>query len=80
MNLATSPQNECENRRRRPSRGLAHTPGTPIFALFRWTSERALRSGAPTEGADKEATPESCKYHIVFSPKYLFGSEPPCAE
>ena len=41
MNLATSPQNECENRRRRPSRGLAHTPGTPIFALFRWTSERA---------------------------------------
>ena len=57
MNLATSPQNECENRRRRPSRGLAHTPGTPIFALFRWTSKVShVRSGAPTEGADKEAS------------------------
>ena len=47
MNLATSPQNECENRRRRPSRGLAHTPGTPIFALFRWTSERAASIRKP---------------------------------
>ena len=61
MNLATSPQNECENRRRRPSRGLAHTPGTPIFALFRWISKVShVRSGAPTEGADKEAS------HLFF--------------
>ena len=57
MNLATSPQNECENRRRRPSRGLAHTPGTPIFALFRWTSERAASIRCPDlRGADKEAS------------------------
>ena len=51
MNLATSPQNECENRRRRPSRGLAHTPGTPIFALFRWTSERAASIRCPDGGS-----------------------------
>ena len=51
MNLATSPQNECENRRRRPSRGLAHTPGTPIFALFRWTSERAASIRGPDGGS-----------------------------
>ena len=51
MNLATSPQNECENRRRRPSRGLAHTPGTPIFALFRWTSERAPSIRCPDGGS-----------------------------
>ena len=51
MNLATSPQNECENRRRRPSRGLAHTPGTPIFALFRWTSERAASIQCPDGGS-----------------------------
>ena len=51
MNLATSPQNECGNRRRRPSRGLAHTPGTPIFALFRWTSERAASIRCPDGGS-----------------------------
>ena len=51
MNLATSPQNECENRRRSPSRGLAHTPGTPIFALFRWTSERAASIRGPDGGS-----------------------------
>ena len=51
MSLATSPQNECENRRRRPSRGLAHTPGTPIFALFRWTSERAASIRCPDGGS-----------------------------
>ena len=51
MNLATSPQNECENRRRRPSRGLAHTPGTPIFALCRWTSERAASIRGPDGGS-----------------------------
>ena len=43
--------NECENRRRRPSRGLAHTPGTPIFALFRWTSERAASIRCPDGGS-----------------------------
>ena len=47
---ATTP-NECENRRRRPSRGLAHTPGTPIFALFRWTSERAASIRCPDGGS-----------------------------
>jgi len=31
MNLVTSRQNGCENRRRRPAHGLAHTPGTPLF-------------------------------------------------
>ena len=51
MNLAMSPQNECENRRRRPSRGLAHTPGTPICALFRWTSERAASIRCPDGGS-----------------------------
>ena len=36
---------------RRPSRGLAHTPGTPIFALFRWTSERAASIRCPDGGS-----------------------------
>ena len=70
MNLATSPQNECENRRRRPSRGLAHTPGTPIFALFRWTSERAA-----SMADDRTSTPGcSAKPRRKWS---LSGAPPP---
>ena len=63
MNLATSPQNECENRRRRPSRGLAHTPGTPIFALFRWTNglRVLLRFGFGEEQKDYAASYRSAR-------------------
>ena len=41
MNLARVHKTNAR-RRRRPSRGLAHTPGTPIFALFRCNQENLI--------------------------------------
>ena len=56
MNLATSPQNECENPQ---ETRLAAWPIPQVPRFLHYSGGPAkgrLRSGAPTEGADKEAS------------------------
>ena len=59
MNFATSPQNECENRRRRPSRGFPSLARTSVNLRRTWYLGRRSRSDnrARRNGDATPATP-----------------------